>query len=693
MSIERAAAPHRRIASERYPAQRATIPHRPMSEAEIHALRPLLMQFVQHVAATFAECRCSVQLFETTDSLRTVAVSDLPLGMIGQASFPLGVGIAGWVGQTAAPLLIHDVTKEPRFLSLGRESAGAIMCVPMTDGASFFGTMTAWSPRAGAFHRGTLATLRAYAQGAGIAVAQAHRAMEQEATAHRATMLLALTRAVTACEDPRQALEIVMPFVCNVVEYTVGVLVTEEEERDPNAHVFAQALQTVGQREQLRQWAVDAYTRQRDRAGQGPRVQPLTDIVAGHMVFAVPLRAAGALVGLACYFHTEPFDPAEQQTLIDCSSVIGTAVYNVALFRQMMQGKERFETVFACTTDGFLLLDEGGATALDANCAFYELTKIDPATVQLPMPAAALEERWIAEREEVASPDPSAPRRWHLSPDATRDRYLEVTESRIMIGETPHHLRVFHDATAMHRVEQTRAEFMGVVSHELRNPLASIYGFLNILTQGKAGPLTAMQRDFLASASLSVKQLWRLVDDINDLVQSDLGRLVLQREPVEIGGLIRAAVEAMQPLLENAGMRVETHIAKRLPATLADPVRLHQVLNNLLSNAMKFSEPGTAIHVAACLADEMIRVSVRDTGPGIAPEDAERIFERFVKGTNNPQQDASGLGLGLAVVRQLVISHGGRVWVEGSGQRAAGSEQQAAGSTFVFTLPVVGSST
>ncbi|HEY7909963.1 MAG TPA: GAF domain-containing protein, partial [Thermomicrobiales bacterium] len=211
MSIERAAAPHRRIAPEQYPATRATIPHRPMGEAEIHALRPLLMQFVQHVAATFAACRCSVQLFETTDSLRTVAVSDLPLGMIGQASFPLGVGIAGWVGQTAAPLLIHDVTKEPRFLSLGRESAGALMCVPMTDGAVFYGTMTAWSPRAGAFHRGTLATLRAYAQGAGIALAQAHRAMEQEATAHRATMLLALTRAVTACEDPRQALAIVLP--------------------------------------------------------------------------------------------------------------------------------------------------------------------------------------------------------------------------------------------------------------------------------------------------------------------------------------------------------------------------------------------------------------------------------------------------------------------------------------------------
>lgn len=568
MSIETVAAP-RSAPVERYAAAHP-VERRGMGEAEIDALRPLLMQFVQHIARSFAECRCSVQLFETADSLRTVVVSDMPLGMVGQAAFPLGVGIAGTVGQTGAPLLIHDVTKEPRFLSLRRESSGTIMCAPMTDGTNFYGTLTAWAPKVGVFHRGTLATLRASAQGAALAIAQARRAMEREATAHRATMLLALTRAITACEDPRQALDIAMPFVCDVVPYTVGVLITEGEDQAPEAAVFARTLQTVEQRERLRQWALDAYIRQSSRGALGPQFLPITDIIAGQMVFAVPLRAAGALVGLACYFHTEPFDPETQQILTDCSSVIGTAVYNAA--------------------------------------------------------------------------------------------------------------RVIHDAAAVRRVERTRAEFMAVVSHELRNPLASIYGFLNILTQERTGPLTATQRDFLESASLSVRQLWRLVDDINDLVQSDLGRLALRRESVEMGEVIRAAIANAAPLFANARLRVETEIAAPLPRTVADPARLHQILNNLLSNALKFSEPGTAIRVAAAVMDGAIRVSVRDTGPGIAPEDAERIFERFVKGTNIPQQDASGLGLGLAVVRQLVAAHGGRVWVE--------SGQQIAGSTFIFTIPV-----
>ncbi len=676
MSIEKVAAP-RNGTAEKYPAVRAA--HGGMSEAEIDALRPLLTQFVAHVAASIAECRCTAQLFETADTLRTVVASDMPLGILGQASFPLGVGIAGTVGQTGIPLLVPDVTTEPRFLSLGRESGGTIMCAPMTDGTTFFGTLTAWSPHVGAFGRDTLATLRAYADGAALAIAQAHRATVHEATAHRATMLLALTRAVTASEDPRQALDLVMPFVCDVVAYSVGVLVMADAERAPDVRLFTRTLQTVGQRERLRQWALDAYALQRTRAERGPQFVPMTDIVAGHMVFAVPLRAAGALVGLACYFHTEPFDPETQQTLQDCSYVIGNAVYNATLFRQMREGKERFEAIFAYTIDGFLLLDETGTTALDANRAFYQLTKMAPADIRFPLPAAALETRWIADRVEIASDDPSVLRRWHLSPDATRDRHLDVTESAIMIGETPHRLRVFHDATAMRRVEQTRAEFMSIVSHELRNPLASIYGFLDILMQERVGPLTATQRECTQSASLSVRQLWRLVDDINDLVQSDLDRLVLQRELVDVEKLIHTVVANLAPLFTNARMHAETIIATPLPRAMADAARLTQVLNNLLTNAMKFSEPESTIEVRAAVAGDMIRVSVRDMGPGIAPEDAERIFERFVKGTNIPQQEASGLGLGLAIVRQLVTSHGGHVWVESN---------PGAGSTFVFTLPI-----
>jgi signal transduction histidine kinase len=228
-------------------------------------------------------------------------------------------------------------------------------------------------------------------------------------------------------------------------------------------------------------------------------------------------------------------------------------------------------------------------------------------------------------------------------------------------------------------MERARSEFMSVVSHELRSPLAAMYGFLNLLNQERTGPLTPMQRDCLDAAHLIVRQLWRLIVDINDLVQSDLGRLTLNKERVDIGGLIRTTVTRMTPLIEGTRMRVEMEIATSLPATQVDPVRFGQILTNLLANAIKFSEPGTVVKLSAYAAEDAVWVSVQDTGPGVLPEDTERIFERFVKGTHTPRQDASGLGLGLAVVRQLVTLHGGQVWVEST---------PGNGSTFFFTLPI-----
>lgn len=673
MSFERAVAPP--DARSAHPPVARPIPH-PLDDAQVEAIRPLLLQIVQFTSAMIADCRCSIQLFGQPDALRTVVASDIPAERLGHAFFPVGVGVAGWVARTGRPLLVPDVTREPRFVAFGRQNGGTLMCVPLADGAAFYGTLTAWAPKAGAFHRGSLAILRAAAHGAALAVAQALRATVQEAVARRATMLLALTRAVAACDDPRQAIDLVLPMVADAVPYRAAILVTTGEEETPDARIFTHGPQDVAFQEQLRQWAVGAYDRQRARGARGPRFAPMTDLVAGHMVFAAPLHAAGTLLGFICFFHTEPFDTEQQQTLHDCSYVIGTAVYNGLLFRRMLLGKERFEAAFAYTLDGLLLVDEAGTTALDANRAFYALTGIAPESVTLPLPLAALESRWEA-RGGIPAADAAGVRRWHIAPDEERE--LEVTETPIAVGDVPHRLRVLHDVTAARRIDRTRSEFMSVVSHELRSPLTAMYGFLNLLSQERAGPLTAMQRDCLGAAHLSVRQLWRLIDDINDLVQSDLGRLTLHAEMLDVTGVIRNVVESMMPLIEGARMRVRTEIAAPLPVVAADPVRFGQILNNLLANAIKFSEPETTILLTACAADDALRVSVRDTGPGVPHADAERIFERFVKGTNTPQQDASGLGLGLAVVRQLVALHGGRVWVESA---------PGGGSAFIFTLPL-----
>lgn len=673
MSFERVAAPP--DAPPAHAPVARPVPQ-PLDDAQAEAIRPLLAHVVQFTAAMIADCRCSIQLFGQPDALRTVVASDVPTETLGHAFFPVGVGVAGWVARAATPLLVPDVTREPRYVAFGRQTSGTIMCVPLVDGAACYGTLTAWAPRVGAFHRGSLAVLRAAAHGAALAITQALRATVQEAIARRATMLLALTRAVAACDDPRQAIDLVLPVVADAVPHRTAILVTNGAEGAPDTRVLTHGPQDVAVLEQLRQWAVGAYDRQRVRGTSGPRFAPMTDLVAGHMVFAAPLHVAGTLLGFICFFHTEPFDTAQQQTLHDCAYVIGTAVANDLHFRRMLLGKERFEAAFAYTIDGLLLVDETGTTALDANRAFYTLTGLSPTEIALPLPLAALEAHWET-RGEMPVADAAGARRWHIAPDAGRE--LEVTETPIAVGDIPHRLRVLHDVTAARQIDRTRSEFMSVVSHELRSPLAAMYGFLDLLAQERAGPLTAMQRDCLNAAHLSARQLWRLIDDINDLVQSDLGRLTLHTELLDVTGVIHDVVKSMTPLLEGARMRLRIEIAAPLPVAAIDAVRFGQILNNLLANAIKFSKPETTIILSARAGDDALVVSVQDTGPGVPPEDAERIFERFVKGTNAPQQDASGLGLGLAVVRQLVALHGGRVWVEST---------PGDGSTFIFTLPL-----
>lgn len=671
MSFERAAA-----LPERAPQTPDARPApQPLDDLRVEAIRPLLLQIVQSTAALIAEGRCSIQLFGQPDALRTVVASDVPTEALGHAFFPVGVGIAGWVARTGRPLLVPDVRHEPRYIAFGRQNGGTIMCVPLVDGGSFYGTLTAWASKPGAFHRGSLAILRAAAQGAALAVTQARRATVQEAAARRVAMLLALTRAVAGCEDPRQAIDLVLPMIADVVPHRAAILITGGDTGTPQTRHFTHGPQDVALVERLRQWAAAAYDRQQAGGARGSRFAPVTDLVAGHMVFAAPLHAAGSLLGVICFFHTEPFDSEQQQTLRDCASVIGMAVANALLFRQILLGKERFEAAFSYTVDGLLLVDEAGTTALDANRAFYTLTGVAPETVSLPLPLAALDARWEARGEATA--DAAGVRRWHIVVDGARE--LEVIETPITVGDVPHRLRVLHDVTEARRMDRTRAEFMSVVSHELRSPLAAMYGFLNLLSQERAGSLTTMQRECLAAAHLSARQLWRLIDDINDLVQCDLGRLTLRTEVLDVTGVIRNILEGMAPQIEGARLRVQTVIAAPLPPVAVDPVRFGQILNNLLANAIKFSEPETTVVLDVRAKNDALWVRVRDTGPGVPPEDAERIFERFVKGSNAPQRDASGLGLGLAVVRQLVALHGGRVWVEST---------PGAGSTFIFTLPL-----
>lgn len=220
-----------------------------------------------------------------------------------------------------------------------------------------------------------------------------------------------------------------------------------------------------------------------------------------------------------------------------------------------------------------------------------------------------------------------------------------------------------------------RDEFLAVLGHELRNPLAPILTALQLMDlRGDGG--SVRERAIIAR---QVKHVVRLVDDLLDVSRITRGKVTLEKRVIEIEAIITNALETAGPLLEQRNQRVVIEVQRRGLTLEADPFRLGQVLANLLTNAARFSEPGSAITISADREEERIVVRVKDAGSGIEPALLPRIFEAFAQGPQASDRAQGGLGLGLTIVKSLVGLHGGEVEAYSAG-RGTGSE-------FVVRLP------
>ena len=220
-------------------------------------------------------------------------------------------------------------------------------------------------------------------------------------------------------------------------------------------------------------------------------------------------------------------------------------------------------------------------------------------------------------------------------------------------------------------------EFLSIVSHELRAPLTAIKGCARTLLRHEPSLPAETRRRLLRDIDDEAERLHRLVENLLELSRLGAGVVPLATEPTGLALLIRRVVAELIP---RAGeRRVRLHLPPTLPDARIDPVRIEQVLRNLLDNAVKYSPPTGAIDVGAAAHEGMIAVWVADEGPGIAAQHLERIFERFYR-VEQPGLGAGGAGLGLAICRRFVELHGGRIAVRSEPGR---------GATFRFTLPAV----
>jgi signal transduction histidine kinase len=225
---------------------------------------------------------------------------------------------------------------------------------------------------------------------------------------------------------------------------------------------------------------------------------------------------------------------------------------------------------------------------------------------------------------------------------------------------------------------QHKSQFLANMSHELRTPLNAILGYTELILDDIYGATPPRMRDVLLRVETNGKHLLGLINDVLDLSKIEAGQLTLALGDFSVDDLARGVFAAVEPLATEKHLALTLDLPDGLPQAHGDERRLSQVLLNLVGNAIKFTDAGE-VRITAAAADGSLTLAVRDTGPGIAPEDQAKIFEEFQQADNSTTRQKGGTGLGLAISRRIVELHGGSIRVESAPGR---------GSTFSVTLPV-----
>lgn len=395
---------------------------------------------------------------------------------------------------------------------------------------------------------------------------------------------------------------------------------------------------------------------------------------------AVPLRsgnrAMGAIVLGAC--APDAFTEEDAQLLGVLANQTAESVR--ALTATLGESRRRLERMLECMVDGVLVTDERNEIQVMNPAARALLRVHDPAQAT----ARYLQQTLGFYPFELV-------RGWEY--DGMRilreelkifDRTLHSTVSPVTdaLGRLAGVMVVMRDITEQKLLEERKEEFVSIISHELRTPLTSITGALELVLNNFAGEVSDKQRRYLGMAKESAERLNAIVDDLLDLSKFAKGKLRMTLEVVHLGDLVRAAAERYGPAATEKKVRLECRVPPPPGIkVLADPARINQVLNNLLTNAIKFTPEGGEIR-ADLLRPPAVSgfacVTVFNSGDPIPEADVDRIFDKFEQARTDRNRAVRGTGLGLAISRSIVEGHGGRIWAEPGEMR---------GARFVVVLP------
>ena len=394
-------------------------------------------------------------------------------------------------------------------------------------------------------------------------------------------------------------------------------------------------------------------------------------------VLAVPLLHQERAIGVVTLTHEQvgSFTSDHLELLTTIAAQSATALANAQLYETVKEERGRLQAILAGTDDVVVAVDQA-----------LEITLLNPAAERAFHLSLEEATGWPLAEVLTFAPLVTAFRQAKAGEGPLRPGEITLPDGRTLfftlspVADWPYSeggwVAVMQDITNLKQLDRMKNEFIATVSHDLRTPLATIHGFAELLSKMVAGEA----REHAERIKAQARRTTQLVEELLDLGKIESGMDTV-RERCALDAIVSEAVEAAQFQASSCGVMLQTEVASIARPVLGNPVRLRQVVDNLVGNALKYTPAGGAVAVRAWEKDDQVFVTVQDSGVGIPRDALPRIFEKFYRVPRVGTENVPGTGLGLVIVKAIVEQHGGQVWVE---------SEVNAGSTFGFTLPLEG---